>query len=98
MVSPLVEPCPKIYVGKPLGLVSFSAESGSSKVALSLVLQWKLTGYAWRGGVGSCRCCFVNQALVRSAADGLGVKNAFLYQDTDFSGSFTFAPSGADKK
>jgi hypothetical protein len=37
-------------VRKPLGLVSFSAESGSAKVGLSLVLQWKLTGQAWRVG------------------------------------------------
>jgi hypothetical protein len=46
----------------------------------------------------SCRCCFVNQALLRSAADGLGIKNVFLYYNTDFSASFALAPSGADEK
>jgi hypothetical protein len=53
-------------------------------------------GMAW--WLGSCRCCFVNQALVRFGADGLGVKNAFLYHNTGFPDSFALAPSGASKK
>jgi hypothetical protein len=40
----------------------------------------------------------VDQALVRSVADGLGVKNVFLYHNTDFSVSFALAPAGASKK
>jgi hypothetical protein len=47
---------------------------------------------------GIMQVLFCEPSLGKVGAGGLGVKNAFLYHDTDFSAAFTSAASGADEK
>jgi hypothetical protein len=53
MVSPLMELCCEIYVGKPLGLVSFAAESRPSGAVTTLVLQRKFAKSGRNRGQGT---------------------------------------------
>jgi hypothetical protein len=43
MISPLMEPKPKIYAGKPLGLVSFGTRAGPKKVCFCRSLAMEIT-------------------------------------------------------
>jgi hypothetical protein len=50
MISPLMEPRPKIYVGKPLGLVSFGTRAQPKKVCFYRCLAMEITRIevSWR--------------------------------------------------
>jgi hypothetical protein len=74
---------PKIYVAKPLGLVSFEAESDPSKPGHCTVSQWEIRPRQLRRKPSSGRGRRVLFCRVGLAKVGAGrSKKVFLYYDT----------------